>query len=81
MALARYIRECKSIFNQRTIMVPTSAFDDARELLHQFLIVDAGFISEDMISDKANVWEKIRIAVELLFGGWCVPRSIRRTRL
>jgi hypothetical protein len=48
------------LYNQRTIMVPASAFDDARELLHQFLIVDAGFIGEDMMSDKANVWEKRR---------------------
>ena len=66
-----------SSFNSRTIMIPSEASDDARELLH----AGAGHsVSGDTrTAERPAARGLIRMVAELLMFGWFVPgRSNRR---
>lgn len=63
-------------YNDRTVMVPESAVEAAREVLAQFgaPVDDSG--PED--APQSSGWDKFRLVVEALLGGWFVPRSKNR---
>ena len=71
------------LYNVRTIMVPDSAYEQARDILNQFLVVDANAPHDDthIEEPRRTVWDSVRLLLELLLGGWCVPRAPKRKRL
>lgn len=63
-------------YNDRTVMVPESAVEAAREVLAQFH--DPTETSAPEEAPKSSAWDKVRVIAEALLGGWFVPRSKRR---
>lgn len=73
-----------SLYNVRTVMVPASALTQARDVLDQFLVNDPNSTSGDeqpQQEQKPTLSTKFRLLVELLAGGWCVPRKVKRRSL
>lgn len=72
-----------SLYNVRTIMVPASALTRARDVLDQFLVSDPNSTSDDeLLQDKKpTLLTRLRLLVELLAGGWCIPRKAKRKSL
>ena len=67
------------LYNVRTIMVPEAAAEDARDLLTHFLNGDDEAAPADPAEKpRSSAWDRIRLVVELLVCGWCVPRATRR---
>jgi len=72
-----------ALYNDRTIMVPAAAFEEARDVLHQFLVADQNSPADDgpPVAPKRRLVDRIRVIAELLIGGWCVPRPFKREHL
>jgi len=71
------------LYNVRTIMVPAGVYEQARDILNQFLVVDANVVDEGVETEppKRKLMERFRLFVEILLGGWCVPRTEKRKSL
>jgi hypothetical protein len=64
------------LYNVRTVMVPESAVEAAREVLAAlFSSSERSGVEEP---PQSSTWDKIRVVAEALLGGWFVPRSKRR---
>ena len=63
------------LYNQRTVLVPASELEHARELLVPETIVDRA--SE---SDEFTLLEKLRMFLEVVFFGWVIPAAGRARR-
>lgn len=73
-----------NLYNVRTIMVPASVLPEARDVLNQFLVSDLNSTSEGeppLQDQKPTLLTKLRLLIELLAGGWCVPRKVKRRSL
>ena len=72
-----------SLYNVRTVMVPASAWAQARDVLDQFLVNDPSGTGEDapLPDRKPTLFTRLRLLLELLAGGWCVPRKEKRKSL
>ena len=64
-------------YNDRTIMVPPSAADAAREVLSEFLTSEEVAGAKEENEPRHSVGQKIRLVVEALVFGWFIPRSKR----
>ena len=60
-------------YNVRTVMVPDSAVDAARDILAELGDPEAEAAPEPQ-APHVSVWDKLRIAAETFLGGWFVPR-------
>jgi hypothetical protein len=64
-------------YNDRTIMVPPSAAEVAREVLAELLATTELEIADE--TEPGTSWGyKIRLVVEALVFGWFIPRTRRR---
>ena len=64
------------LLNVRTIMVPPSAADAAREVLSHYLKDEPGLVT----NRERSVWHVLRMLAEAACGAWIVPRvgSVKR---
>lgn len=71
------------LYNVRTLMVAADAYDQARDILNQYLVVDANAPAEEISASPLAPTrrEKVRMVVELLVAGWCVPSGTKRNQL
>ena len=60
-------------YNVRTVMVPDSAVDAARDALAELVgpDVEAAPVPQ---APHVSVWDRIRLVAETFLGGWFVPR-------
>ena len=67
------------LYNVRTIMVPETAAEAAHDLLAHFL-ERRGESAEASagVEKRLSWWDRVRLILELILFGWCVPPAKRR---
>jgi len=65
-----------ALFNRRIIMVQDNQLENASTLINDYLKETAG--KEDEPGQAYSLFDKIRMAIEILLFGWLIPGKKRR---
>lgn len=67
------------LFNEKTILVDAEDYNRAKELVSDFTSTVEEGVPEDQ--PAYSLWDKVRIALEVIFFGWIMPGRRRRQKM